>query len=422
MVMLSFDISPISLMRTLTMALDLAVDGVGMHQHRTAIICRYIAEEIGMDVEEKQNLLSAALMHDIGAASFKDERLMLSNQNLDEAYGKDMFRHAEDGYSLLNNMACFSGTSEAVRYHHDRWSGGNPSGLSGATIPLHARIIHLADRIEIAIDKNRHILNNSTDIIATVNKYRKKNFDPDIVDIFMECSLKECFWLDLANPEYAYSMYSKVYWGRRPFASLEVIQIAELFATIIDRMSRYTATHSRSVTGVAVLLAKHVGFCEEELYLMRVAGLLHDLGKLSVPNAILEKPGKLDKEELYLVRQHTYYTYRILQNIEHMETVAEWAACHHETLDGMGYPFRIAEDSLSLGARIMAVADIFVALAENRPYREQLGKEALSRIMLGMVSRHKISGAIVDLLLQIYPEAHAIVENNGARMPDFIGR
>jgi HD-GYP domain-containing protein (c-di-GMP phosphodiesterase class II) len=143
---------------------------------------------------------------------------------------------------------------------------------------------------------------------------------------------------------------------------------------------------------------------------MRIAGLLHDLGKLSIPNDILEKPGPLTKSEQLVVRQHTFYTYRILQQLEPLGNVAEWAAYHHETLDGRGYPFKVDETTLSLGSRIMAVADIFVALAENRPYREKLPKETIERIMGTMVENHKISSRLVEILFDNYFEANQVVQ------------
>lgn len=80
-----------------------------------------------------------------------------------------------------------------------------------------------------------------------------------------------------------------------------------------------------------------------------------------------------------MIKQHTYYTYRILKQIDGFSTIAEWAAYHHETLDGTGYPFRIKEHELSLGSRIVAVADVFAALTENRPYRATLELSAVEK-------------------------------------------
>jgi HD-GYP domain-containing protein (c-di-GMP phosphodiesterase class II) len=142
---------------------------------------------------------------------------------------------------------------------------------------------------------------------------------------------------------------------------------------------------------------------------MRIAGLLHDLGKLSIPNAILEKSGPLTKEEQLTVRQHTFFTYRILERIERLENVAQWAAFHHETLDGKGYPFRRDVSNMPLGSCVMAVADIFVALAENRPYRQKLPKDTIVNIMGSMVENNKISGRLVEALFDFYREADLVM-------------
>jgi HD-GYP domain-containing protein (c-di-GMP phosphodiesterase class II) len=211
-------------------------------------------------------------------------------------------------------------------------------------------------------------------------------------------------------PDWAGRLHDKMKMGTTPVTLFDLLRIAEIFATIIARMSRFTATHSRSVSGVAVFLAKWNGFSQSEIYMMRIAGLLHDLGKLSIPNAILEKPGPLTYEEQLIVRQHTYYTYMILDQIEQFKTVAQWAAWHHETLDGQGYPFKLNDSSLTLGARIMAVADIFVALAENRPYRKKLAKESIKRIMTSMVQENKISDRIVQSLFDNFNEAQLVVQ------------
>src|SRR3990167_2949515 len=103
-----------------------------------------------------------------------------------------------------------------------------------------------------------------------------------------------------------------------------------------------------------------------------IAALLHDIGKLSVPDEILEKPGGLSTEEFNIMRGHTYFTYHILNSIDGFDTISEWAAFHHEKLNGRGYPFHLKEGQLSIGSRIMAVSDKFSALSEDRPYRKSL--------------------------------------------------
>jgi HD-GYP domain-containing protein (c-di-GMP phosphodiesterase class II) len=370
-----------------------------------------MTEKLSLKLEDEHRLLSAALIHDIGAASSLEERRKLANPSLVWTRGEDVYVHAEKGFDLLHNSDTFSDMARAVRHHHDRWDGANPSGLSGAAIPLAGRIIHLADRVEINVDKSLPILLNAERVRALIREDSGKEFDPELVDVFMDCSTKESFWLDQTVPEHASDFNSRMDLGCTPYSVQDMLNVAKIFATIIDRMSRFTATHSRSVSGVAVFLARQAGFSQNELHLMRIAGLLHDLGKLSIPNAILEKPGALTVEERLIVRQHTFYTYRILEQIEKFEAVAGWAAWHHETLDGQGYPFRLDESQLSLGARIMAVADIFVALAENRPYREKLPRETVTRIMGGMVANRKISGPLVESLFDGYAEAERVVRS-----------
>ncbi|MDR1871146.1 MAG: HD domain-containing protein [Deltaproteobacteria bacterium] len=406
--MISFSISPVNLMHAMTMALDLAVDGVSLHQKRVAIMCGYIADKMRLKPQDQQALLSAALMHDIGAASFSDERKRISNPNY-VGRAMDIFVHAENGYILLKDSEPFSFIAETVRHHHDNWAGGNLSGLSGDQIPLHSRIIHLVDRVDINICRTKPILACRDDMRKLVQEDHGNHFDPMVVEAFLESSEKESFWLDLTVPDYVNTFNARLNLGGTPYNIEDLVKIAELFATLIDRMSRFTATHSRSVSGVAVFLSGLSGFSESELELMKISGLLHDLGKLSIPNSILEKPGPLDPQEKMTVRQHTFFTYRILSQIEHMETAAAWGAWHHETLDGEGYPFRLDATELTLGSRIMAVADIFVALTENRPYRKKLAQDVVGRIMRDMVERRKIAGNIVENLLSNYKMAEEIV-------------
>ncbi|WP_164931930.1 HD domain-containing phosphohydrolase [Janthinobacterium sp. 17J80-10] len=138
--------------------------------------------------------------------------------------------------------------------------------------------------------------------------------------------------------------------------------------------------------------------------LVGIAGYLHDIGKLSVPVVLLDKPGKLAPDEMQLIRQHPYYTHQILSAVPGLETVCAWAAFHHERLDGTGYPFRPRH--LPLEARIVAVADVFTAITEDRPYRPGMPKEACLSILYKMVCEGALDGDIVSYLPDIYDALH----------------
>ncbi|NLY54165.1 MAG: HD domain-containing protein, partial [Firmicutes bacterium] len=177
---------------------------------------------------------------------------------------------------------------------------------------------------------------------------------------------------------------------------------AHMISQIIDFRSRFTATHSSGVAAASAAIASCLGFSEKECRLIYVAGLLHDLGKLAIPDQILEKPGTLSQEEFAVIRSHTYYTYHSLTAIEGLEELATWAAYHHERLDGTGYPFHLPGEKLSPQARLMAVADIYTALSEDRPYRKGMERPQVERALLELVEQQAIDATIVNCLLDNY--------------------
>ena len=122
-----------------------------------------------------------------------------------------------------------------------------------------------------------------------------------------------------------------------------------------------------------------------------------DLGNLAVPAQILNKSGKLTHQQIDMIRTHTYNTYRVLEPVSSMKTINRWASYHHGRIDGQGYPFHISGEELSLGARIMAVADVFTALSEDRPYREEMDGESTMNIITNMANSGALAYQIVSL-------------------------
>jgi HD-GYP domain-containing protein (c-di-GMP phosphodiesterase class II) len=214
----------------------------------------------------------------------------------------------------------------------------------------------------------------------------------------METAAAESFWLDLASPRIYSLLVNLIAWPARSLSLADLERLGAVFSKVIDYRSRFTATHSAGVAATAEALAAALNFEKRERALMRVAGNLHDLGKVSIPNAILEKPGKLDTDEMLLMKGHTYYTLQILGSIAGFEDVRYWAAFHHERMDGRGYPFRLGSDDLPLGSRIMAVADVFTAIAEDRPYRPSMPKARCLDVLNDMAASHALDGDIVNTL------------------------
>ena len=158
-------------------------------------------------------------------------------------------------------------------------------------------------------------------------------------------------------------------------------QIAEAFAQVIDAKSPFTYDHSRRVAGFATQIASRMGFDPTGLTRIRRAALLHDIGKLGVPNSILDKPGQLTADEWRVVRRHPAHTRTILEPVPIFTDFALDASWHHEKLDGTGYPDGRTGSELTTAARILTVADICDALLADRPYRGGMAPVDVVRIL-----------------------------------------
>jgi putative nucleotidyltransferase with HDIG domain len=147
------------------------------------------------------------------------------------------------------------------------------------------------------------------------------------------------------------------------------------FSNVIDAKSPWTKGHSVNVTTYAVAIAEAMGLSEEEIFVLRTAALLHDIGKIGTYDKILDKEGKLSDEEFALIREHPKQGVKILEPIKGLESVLPVIRHHHERLDGRGYPDGLRGEEISTLARILCVADSFDAMITSRPYRDSTGKE-----------------------------------------------
>jgi HD-GYP domain-containing protein (c-di-GMP phosphodiesterase class II) len=271
-----------------------------------------------------------------------------------------------------------------------------------------SHIINLANRVDSVIEPEVPILVQARAICREMSRLSGSLFVPEFVDALLRLAQSESFWLDLVTPG-----HDELLTRHAVFPDIELdinglVEFSEMWGQVIDFRSRFTAAHSSGVAACAHALARRTGFPEQRCQQIRVAGYLHDIGKLAIPVEVLEKPGRLSPADQLTIRAHSYYSYRILKPIAGLQEVAEWCGYHHEQLDGKGYPNGLDHTSLPLEARVVAVADVFAALTEDRPYRAGLGQAEVTRILRELADTDRLDRRLVTSLCENYEEISAI--------------
>ncbi len=303
------------------------------------------------------------------------------------------------GAAIALDLGLSPATAEAIRAMDEHWDGGGmPSGRRGDEIPLLAQIIGLSQVLEIFW--HEHGRQAALDV---VRQRAGRWFSPLLVEVAEAVAHDAFFWRDLATTD-AVELLHRV----APAPALveaddaRLDGIVEAFAGVIDAKSPYTHDHSRRVAGYAVAAAERLGAASRSLVRLRRAALLHDIGKLGVPNCVLDKPGKLTADEWGLMRSHTQHTHQILDAVPVFRDVAFDAACHHERLDGTGYHLGLGGAALGPAARVLAVADVTDALRSDRPYRAGLDIDHVVAELMADVAANKLcaqsAGAMCDVL------------------------
>ncbi|NLF97775.1 MAG: HD domain-containing protein [Candidatus Riflebacteria bacterium] len=372
------------------------------HHKQVAMIAMRIADIMELPAAEQNEIVCAGILHDIGAISLAER---METLRFEYTTGQ---AHAEMGYHLINIFAPMSGAAELIRYHHVYWNNGEGSTHKGRPVPLGSRILQVADRVALLIDRKRPVLSQSEAIIERISGVAGHMLDPLVVEAFEKLAEMEYFWLDIVSPLINKQLEANVKLDTICMCQSELLSLASLIRRMIDFRSPFTATHSSGVSATAEHIAGLAGMNEYECFEMKVAGFLHDLGKLAIPAEILEKPGKLTDDEFNLMRGHTFYTYRVLEAIKDLAIINQFGSYHHERLDGSGYPFRLKQYQLPLGSRVMAVADVFTALTENRPYRKGMSNEQTLLILSKMAENGKLDHDIVELVKKHHEEINQV--------------
>jgi putative nucleotidyltransferase with HDIG domain len=405
-------ISLSAIIGSLSYALDLTEGLPAGHSLRSCWIGMHVGQHMGMRSQARSHLYYTLLLKDAGCSSnaarlFElyggDERRIKSDFKLIDSdslmhLGRFVLTHAGTGKSLRERFArilnlaqhgedlatelvatrCERGANIALQLGFDEevaagircldehWNGnGKPARQRGSQIPLNARIALLSQVADVF-----HSAGGAALALAEISKRAGSWFDPDVVQAFQQAEKQAGFWETLTDRD----LQQKV-GGLEPESRVIQIDenrldtIAEAFAQVVDAKSPYTYGHSNRVAAYTLAVAQAMNIPVSRQRWLRRGALLHDIGKLGVSNAVLDKPGKLDEIEWEQVKSHAAHSEQILARLAVFSELSFVAGAHHERLDGKGYPRGLSAEHIPLETRIITVADIFDAITADRPYR-----------------------------------------------------
>lgn len=384
------------LVSSIARIVDMMSPAVGSHHMQVAYLADRLSEELNLSDDDRFELYIAGALHDIGAFSLQDRLDLLEFEDTKPG------EHSIAGSLILDTFKPFSPMAQLIKFHHVPWKNGRGATQGGESVPMGSHIIHLADRVAVQISRRTPVLGQVRGICNAISARSGEIFVPEHVDALLKIAKREYIWLDAVSDSIEVILRRTVVHQRRELTIEELVDFSRLICRLIDFKSEFTASHSSGVAAVAVQLAKLAGFSRYERRLIEIAAYLHDLGKLAIPSEILEKRDTLTEDEWFIMRSHVYYTFQVLEPFEMLRAVSSWGSLHQERLNGTGYPFGLMADDLPLGSRIMAVADVFTALTEDRPYRKGMTPESTTAVLQAMVDADELDKNLVDLIFNHY--------------------
>ena len=381
-----------SLIQVLAQALDMVeiayIGATTNHGKRIAVLCGAMGQKLRMSADELSDLISCALLHDNALTEY-----ILLQQGREED-DPNLGVHCTIGQMNAEIIPFNKSIDGFILYHHERADGMGPFGMTEGQYPLGAELIAIADMI----DAERHLesipIGELPSLREKIEAETGTRFTSragktllDVLDEDMLSSLQNERIIETANnmiPVWTMDMDDPT-----------LVPIAELISHIIDRKSFYTGIHTEQIANRIWIMSEHYGYEMSEKIKLYLAAALHDIGKLSIPIDILEKPGKLNAEEFEIIKSHVSITRTLLSEMEGLELITEWASNHHEKLNGTGYPFGKNTPDLDFNSRLMACIDIYQAVSEDRPYHPRRTHAEAMSILYSMAKEGQIDTEIV---------------------------
>ena len=391
-------------------AIDLASREIAYHQQRTAYTAYRICKELEIPEEGAKKVYLSSLLHDIGAITIS-EKIALHRR--EEQYPE---KHCIKGELLFNRCPFFKDSAQIVRNHHRN----NCEWKETGDLKAFSQIIYLADSVELSINRNdNNILQQKNRIREEVESKSGVVFDKKIVDVFKKISETESYWLELMSPRLE-SYLLEINPLKDEYINWDEMYIySKFFRDLIDFKSPFTAAHSAGVSVCAVLIGEILELDDFSLKKLKIAGNMHDLGKLIIDDNILMKNAPLTTDEEYLMRAHPFYTFQIIKLVKGMDEIAEIAGFHHERQNRSGYPFRLNAEALGIPVKIMIIADVLTAIIEERPYRKGMGKTESFQIINNLINDLNICDKEAWIIKDNFDSLYETIRSTESAIKDF---
>jgi len=400
-----------------------ALDYVGIddinHNHRVAYIAYECAKRLNWPIKKQEFTFLAGLIHDCGVSQTNEHKNLIS-----EITPSNVQTQCSVGFQALSNCSLLAKFAPIILHHHTHWEE-----LETLELPPYekdiAALVFISDRLDFlraqySCEENPDLVTLSKHHISSeLLKHSGTLFRPAYVKILNELVEKDGFWFAM-EPEHIESIplhFTHLEWLQRDLSMHDLIQLGRFIAGIVDAKSPFTYLHSLKVAELCFYLAQGLNLPKHTARMLYVSGLVHDIGKLRTPDDILHKPGKLTTEEYIHIKRHTIDTEIALQMVFPCSKVGEWAANHHERLNGSGYPYNKTAQELDLPSRIIAVADIFQALSQDRPYRKRLTTQEIVEIIKPMVDDQLLDNEVFQHLNEHLDLYYQIATSTNIEVP-----
>lgn len=374
------------------------------HGKRISVLAIEMGKYLGLDTEHLIGLAACAILHDNALTEHMLSMKPGMNQNL------YTMLHCARGEENISGFPFPCDVRGFIRFHHEFADASGPFHLTTEKTPLGAQIIAITDNLDIKYNFAEMKPSSLAPLFAEIRQKRDVFFSAQAADALLAV-LDEQLLEQLQDHAVDEAFQSRMpEWVVNSPAS-ELMELSTVIARITDYKSPFTAKHSAQIANKAYWMASFYGFDEETKATLFIAASFHDIGKLVIPSKILDKPGKLSPEEFAIIKDHAYWSYLMLKEIEGFGEICRLAACHHRKINGTGYPelppAYIQNDFFS---RLIVCLDIYQAVREARPYHEGHSHRETMDIMWSMVARNEIDRQITQ---DIDQEMAQFIENDG---------